>query len=283
MKNSNNFTTSKIWNDSIKIRYPLDKIIKIDDLYFYIDNKVLKCLQFFEFDISKSTYDKMSDYIEKGYTIKFSYLNDQTLFKSLTKWNKNKGFQMKIVDEWFAPQLELNKSINVIDYLKNSIYSQIKRNYKKFQKEKRNYNFELADNSNIHQLWNDVLYIDNNSWKGIKQCDMKSLDREDLQYIFYLLEQHNNSSLLVTYKDDEALAYSLMFRASEKEMWYAVKWGASSKGRKEYAGVYCLFEHLGILYKENSILKLDFWGRRSQTYDYLKNKVIKRYHIEICK
>ena len=47
-----------------------------------------------------------------------------------------------------------------------------------------------------------VLDIDKNSWKGENLCDMKSLCREDFQYVFYLLNAYDDSSLITRLNDD---------------------------------------------------------------------------------
>ena len=86
---------------------------------------------------------------------------------------------------------------------------------------------------------------------------------------------------MVAFKDNEPLAYSLWFKAND-DAWYAAKWGASDSGRVVNAGIKVLFNHINyILSKQNNILNLDLWGRRSQFYDMLKNSDIKRYHFEI--
>ena len=111
---------------------------------------------------------------------------------------------------------------------------------------------------------------------------MKSLNREDLQYFPFLLLDKENSNLVVIYdKKDTPLAYSLMFK--NNDMWYAVKWGASFQGRKEYAGFYALFNHLEYIYSKDKTIRLDFWGRRNKTYDSLKNDSVNRNHIKIYK
>ena len=112
---------------------------------------------------------------------------------------------------------------------------------------------------------------------------MKSLDREDLQYLLFLIKNNEESSLVVIYENDIPLAYSLMFKNESNNYWYAVKWGASFEGRKVYAGIYCLFSHLQFLYKKENQLNIDFWGRRNATYDLLKNTSIIREHLEISK
>ena len=157
--------------------------------------------------------------------------------------------------------------------------SQVRKNYKKYKKS--NINIETSNNDNILKLWTDVLYIDKNSWKNEEKSDMKSLDREDLQYIFYMLNNKDKISLNVSYNNKIPTSYSLMFKENNNK-WYAVKWGASFLGREKYHGIYCLYDHL-IKLSDKQEINIDFWGRRSESYDYLKNNSLKRYHIILKK
>ncbi len=268
---NNNFTMSEIWTQSSYIRYNVNELFKIGNLLFRKTGNQLVSQHFFDISIDDETVDKMKNYINEGFTFKFSYIS-KNVYEKLKE-----DFVVDLLDEWKAPKL----SIDDIDkYLSNSAHSQVKRNYKRYLKEKSMYNFKVSnENYNSLKLWKDVLYIDKNCWKGQQKCDMKSLDREDLQYVFYLLQNKENSSLLVCYDNKIPVSYSLMFRANDKSEWYAVKWGASSTGRKKYLGIFALFEHLRFINKMDNIVNVDFWGRRSQTYDYLKNNDEERFHL----
>lgn len=281
---TNNFTFSNEWKNAICLRYPINEIVEILDLSFWKDGNVLKCQHFFNFEISDNVLERLSEYIMNGNTIKFSYIDDDTLYKKLSLWCDKKGYQFKIIDEWSAPKLKLeSNTTNIKDYLNKNSNHQIKRNYRKYNENKIKYTFLVSNKDNVFNLWKDVLEIDINSWKGKDKCDMKSLNREDLQYIFYLIKNDKDASLNVLYKEKEPLAYSLMFKSKENSMWYAVKWGSSFNGRTELSGFYCLFNHLEKLYDIDNNINLDFWGRRSETYDYLKNNDMKRFHIGIGK
>lgn len=273
----NNFTMSQIWKDSLHIRYDLNDLVCIGNLYFYKNEKTLTCQHFFNFEIHEEDIPNLKKLLDEGYQLKFNYI-DKTMYETLKKvFGKAK---IQIQDKWNAPIL---KTDDIHNYLKYSKHSQVKRNYNRYLKRKNEYTFILDNKHNLTKLWIDVLKIDYNSWKGKTKCDMKSLNREDLQYIFHLICEKENSSLLVCYKNDEPLAYSLMFKNNENNMWYAVKWGASFEGRKSYLGIYSLFEHLLYLQNEDGKVDIDFWGRRSQTYDYLKNNDVERYHILVKK
>ena len=279
---TSNFTFSEDWIKGIFKRYSELNIKNLSGIYFWEDNNFLKCQHFFDFDISDNSLEMLEKYIDRGISVKFSYLDKSKLFFKLVSWCKKHKYNFRIIDQWKAPRLDLSKSsMTTHEYLSTNSNSQIKRNYKEYLKNKDNYNIVHGTEESVSKLWKDVLLIDSGSWKGQKSCDMQSLNREDLQYIFYLFNNIDNASLSVLYKDSNPLAYSLMFRANIKSMWYAVKWGASDEGRKEKAGFYCLFNHLENIYNNINELNIDFWGRRSQTYDYLKNDEIVRYHVEI--
>lgn len=271
----NNFTLSDDWINAIPIRYHLNQIVNISGLYFFANDNTLTCQHFFDFNINSQQHKNILCAIQDNMSIRFSYVNP-SLSNDIRSWSKNENIDVDIIDEWMAPQLILDG--NVTEHLINNKSSQTKKNYNRYTNNRDNYEFISSDIENVLQLWNDVLFIDVNSWKGQQQCDMKSLNREDLQYIFYLINNPDNASLKVVYKSGIPLGYSLMFRANSDSMWYAVKWGASEIGRQEQAGFYCLYNHLEEL-NENNSLNVDFWGRRSETYDRLKNKEIQRQHI----
>lgn len=275
-----NFTKSEIWNNSIILRYPLNEIKKIDSLIFHEENNILKCQHFFDFDISLREYKKMSDEINDSKKIRFNYLDSSALFKHLKKWAINNNYTYQIIDKWKAPRLILKTDVK--EYLEKNIHSQIKRNYKKYQKSKNNYIFYNSSSEDTLKLWNYVLEIDNNSWKKQEKSDMKSLNREDLQYLPFLLSSNNSSLIVVCDSQNNPLAYSLMFK-NNNNYWYAVKWGASNIARKNYVGIFCLFYHLEYLYYLNQSLEIDFWGRRNNIYDSLKNDSIDRMHVLIYK
>lgn len=272
-----NFSTSDVWNKSLILRYPKDQIIKIGNLLFYKQENIYKCQHFFDFEISDNEILQIQELIDKGYKIKFNYMNDTMIkkFKNLNNCN------IEFIDSWDAPILILDETPK--NYFLKNDHSQIKRNYSNYVKYKENFKFYNSSNEDILKLWNYVLTIDFNSWKKEEKSDMKSLDREDLQYLPFLLTNKNDSNLVVICNlNDQPLAYSLMFKGSDK-YWYAVKWGASNIGRKQYVGFYALFNHIEYLYNINKNLKLDFWGRRSSTYDKIKNNIVKRSHIVLFK
>lgn len=276
-----NFSNSNIWIDSLSIRYPIDKIVNIGQLYFYDDNNLLICQNYFNPKINELEIEGLIKKIDEGKKVKFSYINNSKALDNLKKMSIDNKFVYEIIDSWEAPRLCLKN--NLSNYFLNECGNQIKRNYKLYKKNKENYIFYNSTNNDILKLWNCVLKIDFDSWKKEEKSDMKSLNREDLQYLpFLLLETDKSNLVVVCDNDDNPLAYSLMFKG-ENNYWYAVKWGASYQGRNTYAGFRALFNHLEYIYSVDNQIKIDFWGRRNQTYDLLKNDFVNRNHIIIYK
>lgn len=272
-----NFTTSQIWQQSNRIRYDIKNIVNLDGVDFLIKENEIQCLQFFNIDFTDNLLKLLKSASVNEKDIVFKYINlaesDKTFLKN---WCEKNNLEFQIVDEWNAPMLFLDTAIE--EHISKGS-TQLKRDFVKYlQDDKMDY--ELYDKTNL-KLWTDVLYIDRNSWKGEKNCDMKSLEREDLQYVFYLMNNLENSSLMVASKDGEPLAYSLWFKSEDDQLWYAAKWGASTNGRAHSAGIKVLFNHIFYMKEQTENLKLDFWGRRSNFYDMIKNKDIKRYHFKI--
>lgn len=276
-----NFSNSKIWIDSLYIRYPINKIVHIGQLYFYNDNNLLTCQNFFNPNIGELEIKQLTKRINEGNKVKFSYINNSEILDNLRKMSSDHKFTYEIIDSWEAPRLCLKN--NLSNYLLNECGKQIKRDYKLYKKNKEDYIFYNSSNDDILKLWSYVLKIDFDSWKKEEKSDMKSLNREDLQYLPFLLLKRDHSNLVVVCdKNDNPLAYSLMFKG-DHDYWYAVKWGASYQGRAKYAGFRALFNHLEYLFSMDNQIKIDFWGRRNKTYDSLKNDSVNRNHIVIYK
>lgn len=263
----NNFTMHSDWIFGMYTRYNPNAIICIADLYFVKTSDCIECASFFDFDITEKLF------ASKFKKIKFKYINENT-YKKIKDLAKNYGYTTKIIDCWDAPCLHIDN----IGYI-NTLSYRIRRNWVKYKKTKSEYIIKNSDTDNLLKLWQDVLYVDANSWKYRAKSDMKSLNREDLQYIFYMMNNNENISLQVIYLHNEPLAYSLMFKNGAQ--WFAVKWGASDNGRNHDAGIKVLFSHLEDLLSKEDTLNIDFWGRRNIFYDLLKNNSIKRYHLEL--
>lgn len=275
-----NFTLSPFWKSAVYDRFLKKDILEIGDLIFAKINGVFRCQHFFDFHINIQNYDEVKKYINKGIKFQFYYI-DQNLYENIKVWCDENNVNLKVIDSWSAPKLKFLN--NITNYLNNECGIQTKKNYKNYQKNKNNFVFLDSKSNNVCELWDDVLKIDECSWKYRENSNMKSLDREDLQYQKFLFNNHEDSFLNVIYKDNIPLAYSLFFKNNLTKQWYAVKWGASDLGRKYYAGFFCLYNHLEKLEKMEGIVDIDFWGRRNSTYDSLKNCENDRYHILVSK
>ncbi len=276
-----NFSNSDIWNYSLWIRYPIDKIVNIGQLYFYQDNNLWECQNFFNPIITDFELKELMKIIREGKKVKFKYINNSEILDNLKLRAIENKFKYEIIDSWEAPRLILKN--NLANYLQKECGSQIKRNYKVYKKNKENWKYYNSSSDDILKLWSYVLKIDFNSWKKDENSDMKSLNREDLQYLaFLLLEKEKSNLVVVCDSNDNPLAYSLMFKG-EDNYWYAVKWGASYQGRKKYAGLGALFKHLEYIEIQEKQILIDFWGRRNRVYEALKNNSLIRNHIVIYK
>lgn len=276
---NNNFTFSDLWINALYIRYDINKLKKYDNIYFYENDNLLKCQHFFYYDLSEDILNCLKFELNSK-KIKFSYIDNEQMINKLKLLCKENGFKFELEDTWEAPILELNESLN--NYINKIKSSQIKKNYKYYLIHKENFILKKSNNKNIINLWKDVLKIDNNSWKKNEKSDMKNLDREDLQYLPFLINNEENTSLFVLYdKNNNPISYSLMFKINDE--WYQSKWGASNDGRKFKAGFIILFSHIEYLYNLKKYLQLDFWGRRNKTYDNLKNGHKIRSNILISK
>lgn len=275
-----NFTFNDSWINALYIRYDLSKLHKYGELYFFEKENIMKCQHFFEFYIEKEILSQLKPQLEKNKKIIFNYLDNMLAIDNIEDWCRENGYKFEIIDKWSAPILFLECSFD--EYIKKKSSKQIKKNYNFFQNNKKNYIIKNSDQDDIVELWRDVLIIDNNSWKKSEYSDMKNLDREDLQYFLKVINDRKNVNLSVLYDNVmEPVAYSLMFK--NYDMWYQVKWGASTKGRKNFCGFIILFSHIEYLYGISKFLKLDFWGRKSRVYDQLKNKEKLRCHIMVSK
>lgn len=285
----NNITTNKTWIESQKSRYDINKLIQYDNHLFYEDDNTLFSLISFNFEPS----DLLMQFIEKKLyeydSVSFKYLDvDEDAYKNLNMRFSNDKFLFCVQDMWSAPAMKINLDYSLDKYVKNCDQN-IRRNYMRAMNNKENSSFKavVANEDNILKCWNDVLYIDFNSWKHDEYSDMKSLNREDLQYIFMLLNNNDLCSLYILYEHNEPMAYSLMIRNGIGLKWYAVKWGSSKKGRDNYSGVICLFQHLDYLIEKqrnenvSDFIDIDFWGRHQRVYDALANYHIKRAHLAI--
>ena len=58
-----NFSKSEIWNNSLFIRYPIEKIFKLGNLYYFLDGDTLICQSFFNLGLEKKDLDEIKKVI----------------------------------------------------------------------------------------------------------------------------------------------------------------------------------------------------------------------------
>ena len=127
-----NFSNSDIWNESLFIRYPINKIVKVGQLYFYNDNGILICQNFFNPNISQIEIEGLIKKINEGNKIKFSYINESQELDTIKQIAIDNKFTYEIIDSWEAPRLSLKTELS--NYFMNECGNQIKRNYKRIKK-----------------------------------------------------------------------------------------------------------------------------------------------------
>ena len=268
-----NFTTQKEWRNSLYYRFFTKKIYSSDniDIVNYYGEKT--CFQYFDFALNENDF-MLLDKLNKRNILKFRYINkDSNVYKKL-----NEKFNLKITDEWESPIIEIKRGMfnNYCD----SKSKDFMRLLKKCNCLKKNINIKKGNKNNYLDLWKDILLIDQNSWKYKKQSDMMNLSYEHISYILMGYNKKIRPDLLVAYIDKEPIAYSLLFFYNNK--YYAVKWGATEKGRENNAGIICLLSQMKRL-SNNEDLYIDLWGRNNKIYDRLRTSAVTRLYFMIEK
>lgn len=279
-----NFTCSQVWKNSVIIRYDLDTIIECDGLIFIKRENIIECLSYFDLELSSSHLNFIDKHIINNDLLKFKYINEESQgAKLLTEYVKNNGLEMDVIIRWNAPCLKIVPEYPLAAYFDNCT-SRLKRTKKKIEfLYSIAVTFKTSIENDVLTLWCDVLRIDHNSWKKKEKSDMKSLDREDLQYVFLLQSEGIETFLVVVYRSGIPTAYSLMIKSPDSGIWYAAKWGASEEGRKMYDGINCLLYHLELLdydaKSRNDVLNVDFWGRNNSFYTQIENYSMRRQDV----
>ncbi len=262
----NNFTSKKNYRDSLYLRF-LNKNIKSSDnldIIRYFDGN--NCFQYFDININENDISFLKK-INKTSNIKFRNINkDSNLIKVLSKY-----FNIEITNEWNSPILEIKKD-KFNDYVKSKS-NDFKRLIKKNDKLSKFLKFKHTNNT---ELWKDILYIDQNSWKNKEGSDMFSLYNEHIS----CMSQIKNSNIEVAYLNNEPVGYSLLYY--DNGIYYAAKWGATDKGRSYNAGIICLLNQIKRINKQKDIY-VDLWGRNNKIYDRISTSSIKRVYFVIRK
>lgn len=266
---NNNFTTDKKYRNSLYYRFPIKNIKSsenIDVIRYYDGNN---CFQYFDFPITKADLNLL-ERINKYSKIKFRNINkDSNAFRIISS-----NFDVEITQEWDSPILYVKKK-EFDTYVKEKS-NDFRRLIKKHNIFSKQLTFKISNKKNKEDLWKDILYIDQSSWKREEQSDMMNLYYEHIS----CLSQINNSIIEIAYLQGEPIAYSLLYLFNG--IYYAAKWGATQTGREYNAGIICLLNQIKRISNKEDMY-LDLWGRNNKIYDRLKTNSIKRIYFTIKK
>ncbi|OTA21704.1 hypothetical protein Xbed_00454 [Xenorhabdus beddingii] len=273
-----NPTTSHLWRLGTVLRYPELKRFENVDLVWQKNHQQWQSNTFFDFTFTTKEEKELLSFL-KQQPIFFKYLNAKShAYCYLHNLAQQQGLQCHEESQWLAPVVNIPSKTTVTDFLTQHA-TRLKRSLKKARTYHTVTRYSTA--GHIEQLWQDALYVDAQSWKTTQQSDMRSLNREDLQYLPGLLSKSNQYHLAVTYDDKGTPgAWSLMLNNGAGQ-WYAAKWGCSHQGRDMLMGINCLMSHLEMLYCPYTGLLVDLWGRENEFYDQLANEYIERLHLRI--
>lgn len=216
--------------------------------------------------------------------VEFHYVDEEhPLFRLAVTEERSQTSFWRIMALWDAPILRLRASDDILSFMER--HPRLRRTLTTIStRTDSRTNLELPRSPQTRkQAWEAILKLDRSSWKGRQGSDMASIIREDIAYLPAVIDDFDNCSLMVSRSrtNGELLAWSLFMRSSYGGPWFAVKWGASSDGRKLQAGIQLLIEHLKVLDRDRGKLEVDFWGRNSPIYLQLANATIKRAHIAL--
>ncbi|OKP05367.1 AAA family ATPase [Xenorhabdus eapokensis] len=273
-----NPTTSHLWRLGTALRYPEFRRFKHVDLVWQADQQQWQSNTFFDFTFTAQEEKELLSFL-KQQPVLFKYLNAKSrAYSYLHDLAQQHGLRCYEESKWSAPIVSIPPKTRVADFLLQHS-TRLKRSLKKARTHHTITRYSTS--AQTEQLWQDALYVDTKSWKIIQQSDMRSLNREDLQYLPGLLSKSNQYHLAVTYDHNGTPgAWSLMINNGAGQ-WYAAKWGCSYQGREKLMGINCLINHLETLYCPYTGLQLDLWGRENEFYDQLANEYIERLHLRI--
>ncbi|CDL79654.1 AAA family ATPase [Xenorhabdus cabanillasii] len=275
-----NPTTSHLWRLGTVLRYPELKRFKHIDLVWQENHQQWQSNTFFDFTFTAKEETELLTFLQQqSQSIVFKYLNAEShAYHYLHHLAQQHGLHCHAESKWLAPIANIPPRTTVTDFLIRHS-TRLKRSLKKA----RGYSTvtRYSTSGQTEQLWQDALCVDARSWKTTQQSDMRSLNREDLQYLPGLLSKSNQYHLAVTYDDTGTPgAWSLMLNDGAGQ-WYAAKWGCSHQGRESLMGINCLMDHLERLYCPDTGLQVDLWGRNNEFYDQLASQYIERLHLRI--
>ncbi|KLU16249.1 MULTISPECIES: AAA family ATPase [Xenorhabdus] len=273
-----NPTTSHLWRLGTALRYPEFRRFEHVDLVWQEGQQQWQSNTFFDFTFTAQEEKELRSFLQRQ-PVLFKYLNAKSrAYFCLHDLAQQHGLQCHEESQWSAPIVNIPPETTVADFLIQHS-TRLKRSLKKARTHPTVTRYSTSGQT--EQLWQDALYVDAKGWKTTQQSDMRSLNREDLQYLPGLLSNSHHYHLAVTYDDKGTPgAWSLMINNGAGQ-WYAAKWGCSYLGREKLMGIHCLISHLETLYCPYTGLQLDLWGRENEFYDQLANQYIERLHLRI--
>lgn len=269
----NNFTNDELWRKILYFRYPFEKVFSSKNLDFVDRDDFIECKQNFQINVNEEDLLLLEKLLEMK-EVKFKYI-DENLY-NLIKDKFSSKFIVNIDSKWENPIIKIEQN-QLKEYI-DSKNENIKRDYKKYLVEKESGLFYDEENNDFYDLWKNILFIDQSSWKKTEETDMMNLEYEHLQYMFFCLKDSKYYVDIMCDKNKEPIGYSLMFEYDN--ILYAAKWGATDEGRKNKAGIVCFFRQLERLSKNRNIV-IDTWSRNNLFFEKISNEGIARINLTL--
>lgn len=269
----NNFTNDELWRKILYFRYPFEKVFSSKNLDFVDRDNFIECKQNFQIKVNEQDLLLLEKLLEMK-EVKFKYMNEN--FYKLIKDKFSSKYTINIDSKWENPIIKIEQN-QLKEYI-DSKNENIKRDYKKYLVEKESSLFYDEENNDFYDLWKNILFIDQSSWKKTEETDMMNLEYEHLQYMFFCLKDAKYYVDIMCDKNKEPIGYSLMFEYDN--ILYAAKWGATDEGRKNKAGIVCFFRQLERLSKNRNIV-IDTWSRNNLFFEKISNEGIARINLTL--
>lgn len=269
----NNFTNDELWRKILYFRYPFEKVFSSKNLDFVDRDDFIECKQNFQINVNEEDLLLLEKLLEMK-EVKFKYMNEN--FYKLIKDKFSSKYTINIDSKWVNPIIKIEQN-QLKEYI-DSKNENIKRDYKKYLVEKESSLFYDEENNDFYDLWKNILFIDQSSWKKTEETDMMNLEYEHLQYMFFCLKDAKYYVDIMCDKNKEPIGYSLMFEYDN--ILYAAKWGATDEGRKNKAGIVCFFRQLERLSKNRNIV-IDTWSRNNLFFEKISNEGIARINLTL--
>ncbi len=269
----NNFTNDELWRKILYFRYPFEKVFSSKNLDFVDRDDFIECKQNFQINVNEEDLLLLEKLLEMK-EVKFKYMDEN--FYKLIKDKFTSKYTVNIDSKWENPIIKIEQN-QLKEYI-DSKNENIKRDYKKYLVEKESSLFYDEENNDFYDLWKNILFIDQSSWKKTEETDMMNLEYEHLQYMFFCLKDAKYYVDIMCDKNKEPIGYSLMFEYDN--ILYAAKWGATDEGRKHKAGIVCFFRQLERLSKNRNIV-IDTWSRNNLFFEKISNEGIARINLTL--